>query len=91
MRSTSELRVTPIRKIRVVIDVEDILAPTLTVDEFERIFKREPKPPRYRIALIEVLTCPEDGNVVLVSECSKCSRFVKRANDAIYCATRPVK
>ncbi len=91
MRRLEELRTTPIRKIKVVIDTEDILAPAFTIDDFERIFKKEPKPPRYRITVIEVLTCPEDGNVVLVAECSKCPRFVKRDGDKIYCSARPVK
>jgi len=91
LKKAEPLRATPIRRISVVVDLEDPLAPALTIDEFEKLFNREPEPPRYRIASIEVLTCPEDNHVVLVTECAKCPRFIKRVEDVIYCAAKRVR
>ncbi len=79
------IRYTPIRTIQLVIDLEDPLAPVLTLKEFERIFNQKPTMPRYRIVSIEVLTCPEDGFVILPSECSECPRFIKRIRNMICC------
>ena len=91
MKEVQGIRATPIRKIKVVVDVEDSLTPILTVDDFKRLFKKEPKTPRYRIAVIECLTCPEDNHVVTPSECGKCPRFVKRFEDNIFCSAKPLK
>ena len=78
-------RMTPIRHISMVLDVEDPMTPALTLKEFTRLFGEEPKPPRYRIISIELLCCPEDGAVVLVSECAECPRFIRRSGDFIIC------
>ncbi len=78
-------RMTPIRRISVVVDVEDPMTPAMTLEEFTRLFGEEPKPPRYRILTIEVLVCPEDDSVVLVSECAECPRFIRRSGDFIIC------
>ncbi|HDO21222.1 MAG: hypothetical protein NDF53_03935 [archaeon GB-1867-097] len=91
MRLNEGIRATPIRRIEVVIDVDDPLTPILSIGEYRRLFKNEPKPPRYRIAIIEVLTCPEDGHVVLVSECGECPRFIKRYENMIFCSIKPIK
>jgi len=78
-------RMTPIRRIEVVVDVEDPMTPALPLRDFVRVMGKEPEPPRYRILSIEVLVCPEDGNVVLVSECAECPRFLRRSEDHIIC------
>jgi len=78
-------RMTPIRRISVVLDVEDPMTPALTLREFTRLFGKEPEPPRYRVLTIEVLRCPEDDDVVLVSECAECPRFIRRSGDFIIC------
>ena len=84
-------RMTPIRRIRVVVDVEDPMTPALTLKEFTRVFGEEPKPPRYRVLTIEVLRCPEDDDVVLVSECAECPRFLRRSGDYIVCLPSRVR
>ncbi|HDI01475.1 MAG TPA: hypothetical protein ENF78_03515 [Candidatus Bathyarchaeota archaeon] len=78
-------RMVPIRKIVVVVDVEDPMTPALPLEEFKRVFRREPEAPRYRLVAIEALACPEDGNVVLVAECAECPRFIRRSGDYIIC------
>jgi len=85
------VRYTPIRKIQLVIDVEDHLAPVLTLKDFQKLFNTDPAPPRYRVVSIEVLTCPEDGYVILPSECAECPRFIRRIRDVICCYETPVK
>jgi len=84
------VRCTPIRKIKVVVDITDPLTPVLTLEAFMKTFGGKPDPQRYRIVEIEVLSCPEDQSVVLPSECAECPRFIKRVRDSIYCANRPV-
>jgi len=84
-------RMTPIRRIEVVVDVEDPMTPALPLRDFIRAFGKEPEPPRYRILTIEVLVCPEDGNVVLVSECAECPRFLRRSEDHIICVPSRVQ
>jgi len=78
-------RMTPIRRIQMVVDVEDPMVPALPLSEFVKAFGKEPEPPRYRVLTIEVLVCPEDGNVVLASECAECPRFLRRSGDYIIC------
>ncbi|OYT53122.1 hypothetical protein B6U66_00030 [Candidatus Bathyarchaeota archaeon ex4484_135] len=78
-------RMTPIRRIQVVVDVEDPMVPALPLPDFIKAFGKEPEPPRYRVLTIEVLVCPEDGNVVLASECAECPRFLRRSGDYIIC------
>ncbi len=78
-------RMVRVRRVSVVVDVEDPMTPALPLDEFKRVFGREPEPPRHRVIAIEVLCCPEDNDVVLVSECAECPRFIRRSGDFILC------
>lgn len=73
-----------IRSIQVVIDLEDPLAPELTLQDFVEAYGSHPTPPRYRTLNLEVLTCPEDQQPILVSECGHCPRFVRRLDDMAY-------
>jgi len=86
-----EVRCTPIRKIRIVVDSEDPITPALPLKEFVKLFGRNPEPPRFRVISVEVLSCPEDQSVVLVSECDSCPRFIRRTGDFVYCAPKPVR
>jgi hypothetical protein len=74
----------PIRKITVVIDTQDPLAPEMTVEDFRRLFGREPDQPRYRLINLEVITSPEDQQPMLVSECGRYGRFLRREADNVY-------
>jgi len=74
----------PIRSIQVVVDLEDPLAPELTLDDFLETYGTGPAPPRYRMLNMEVLTCPEDQQPILASECSHCPRFVRRLDNIAY-------
>ena len=74
----------PIRTIQVVIDLEDPLAPELTVEDFVETYGAEPTLPRYRIIGVEVLTCPEDLQPILTSECGHCPRFIRRLDNVAY-------
>ncbi|MEM3793429.1 MAG: hypothetical protein QXS76_00825, partial [Candidatus Bathyarchaeia archaeon] len=55
-RAFPRLTEKPIRRIRMVIDLEDPLKPELPLEEFLRLHGEDPYPPRYRIATIEVVT-----------------------------------
>lgn len=81
--SGSFIRV-PIRSIQVVVDLEDPLAPELTVEDFVKTRGVPPALPRYRILSVEVLTCPEDQQPILASECGHCTRFVRRMDNVAY-------
>jgi hypothetical protein len=74
----------PIRRIPVVVDLKDPLAPELSLDDFKTLFKKEPDMNRYRIVTIEVITSPDDQQPMLVSECGRYSRFLRRESDCIY-------
>jgi len=74
----------PIRTIQVVVDLEDPLAPELTVKDFVQTYGVEPILPRYRVLGVEVLTCPEDQQPILASECGHCPRFVRRLDNIAY-------
>jgi len=74
----------PIRSIQVVIDLEDPLAPELTVEDFVKTYGTSPAVPPYRILNLEVLTCPEDQQPILASECGHCPRFVRRLDNVAY-------
>jgi hypothetical protein len=74
----------PIRSIQVVVDLEDPLAPELTVEDFVKTYGVSPASPRYRILGVEVLTCPEDQQPILASECGHCTRFVRRMDNVAY-------
>jgi hypothetical protein len=74
----------PIRTISVVINMEDLLSPELTLDDFRELFGRDPESARYRIVNIEVITSPDDQQPMLVTECGRYTRFVRREGDSIY-------
>lgn len=74
----------PIRRIPVVIDIQDPLSPELTLDDFRSVFGKEPDQHRYRVVHIEVITSPDDQQPMLVSECGRYSRFLRREADSIY-------
>jgi len=75
----------PVRTIRIVVDVEDIFSPELTLEDFAKINGFNPEPPRYRVLTIEAVTCREDRQPVLVTECGRCPRFVRRLQNHICC------
>jgi len=70
--------------IQVVVDLEDPLTPELTVKDFVDTYGMEPVLPRYRVLGVEVLTCPEDQQPILASECGHCPRFVRRLDNIAY-------
>lgn len=81
--SGSFIRV-PIRSIQVVVDLEDPLVPELTLENFVKTYGASPALPRYRVLSVEVLTCPEDQQPILASECGQCTRFVRRMDNVAY-------
>lgn len=74
----------PIRSITVVIDTQDQLAPEMTIEDFRHTFGQEPELPRYRLVNIEVITSPDDQQPMLVSECGRYGRFVRRESGNVY-------
>jgi hypothetical protein len=74
----------PIRRIPVVIDTLDTLAPEMALEDFRKLFGRDPDPSRYRIVSIEVITSPDDQQPMLVSECGRYARFLRREADYVY-------
>jgi hypothetical protein len=74
----------PIRRITVVIDNQDPLTPEITVEDFRRTFGRDPDQPRYRLINLEVITSPDDNQPMLVSECGRYVRFLRREEDNVY-------
>jgi len=74
----------PIRSIQMVVDLEDPLAPELTLEDFVEAHGTGPTAPRHRILNVEVLTCPEDQQPILASECGHCPRFVRRFDNMAY-------
>ena len=74
----------PIRKISVVVNTRDALTPELTLENFRQLFGKDPDPNEYRIVHIELITSPDDQQPMLVTECGKYSRFVRREGDEIY-------
>ncbi len=77
----------PIRRIQVVIDVLDPLAPQLSLADFRAFYRREPDQTRHRIIDIEVITSPDDQQPMLVTECARYSRFLRREGGNIYFRT----
>jgi hypothetical protein len=73
-----------IRRIDIVVDVEDPLAPELTLPDFVALHGRKPDAPNYRILRFEVLTCPDDNQPILASECAKNPRFIRRTDEIAY-------
>lgn len=74
----------PIRKITVVIDTQDALTPEMSLDDFRHMFACDPDPTRYRLVNIEVITSPDDQQPMLVSECGRYGRFVRREGENVY-------
>ncbi len=74
----------PIRRIPVVVDMTDPLAPELGLDDFRRLFGREPSEGRHRVLSIEVITSPDDQQPMLVSECARYARFLRRESDYVF-------
>lgn len=74
----------PIRRILIVLDTEDPLAPELSLEDFRALCGKDPSQDRYRIITVEVITSPDDQQPMLVSECARYSRFLRREADSIY-------
>lgn len=74
----------PIRRMLIVIDTRDPLAPELSLTDFRSLFGNDPDGDRYRIITVEVITSPDDQQPMLVSECARYSRFLRRESDSVY-------
>lgn len=74
----------PIRRIPVVVDMKDPLAPELTLDDFRKLFGKDPDGVRFRVLNIELITSPDDQQPMLVTECGRYARFVRREADEVY-------
>ena len=74
----------PIRRISVVIDIREPLAPELTLEEFRKMFGKDPEQDRFRVLNIELITSPDDQQPMLVSECGRYARFIRRESDDVY-------
>ena len=74
-----------VRRISVVVDLEDKFTPAMSVEDFIKEFGFTPEPPRYKVISVEVLTCAQDGQPVLVGECGRCPKFIRRTGERIYC------
>jgi len=84
-RTLRRLSHIPLRSFNIVVDIEDPFAPELTVDNFIKRYGKPPDTSKYRIISIESVTCPEDNQPVLVTECGACPRFIRRFKDRIEC------
>ena len=73
-----------IRKIPIVIDTADPLTPQFTLDDFRELFGKDPDQDRHRIVNLEVITSPDDQQPMLVSECGRYSRFLRREGDDVF-------
>lgn len=74
----------PIRRIPIVIDTQDSLAPEMSLEDFRKLFGKDPDQIRYRMLNIEVITSPDDQQPMLVSECGRYARFLRREADFVY-------
>jgi hypothetical protein len=74
----------PIRRIPIVIDTKDPLASELSLEDFRALFGKDPDQDRFRLINIEVITSPDDQQPMLVSECARYSRFLRRELNSIY-------
>jgi len=74
-----------VRRISVVVDLEDKFTPAMNVEDFVKEFGFTPEPPRYKVVSVEALTCAQDGQPVLVGECGRCPKFIRRTGERIYC------
>lgn len=83
LRAETVLRI-PIRSIPVVVDVLDPLSPQLSLEDFKSLHGKDPDYSRYRVVSIEVITSPDDQQPMLVSECARYWRFLRREGDNIF-------
>jgi hypothetical protein len=67
-----------------VINTSDVLTPELTLEDFRNLFGKDPDPNEYRIVNVEIITSPDDQQPMLVTECGRYFRFVRREGDDIY-------
>ena len=74
----------PIRRIPVVINTRDAMTPEFTLEDFKQLFGIDPDPNEYRIVNVELITSPDDQQPMLVTECGRYSRFIRREGDAVY-------
>jgi hypothetical protein len=74
----------PIRRILVVIPLKDPLTPELALEDFRALFGKDPDQESYRLVNLEVITSPDDQQPMLVSECGRYSRFLRREGDSVY-------
>ena len=74
----------PIRNIPIVIDTKNPLAPELSLEDFKALYGKNPDQDRYRVVNVEVITSPDDQQPMLVSECARYSRFLRRESNSIY-------
>jgi len=74
----------PIRRIPIVLDLTDPLAPGLSLQDFKEVFSRDPDPQRYRVVNVEVITSPDDQQPMLVTECGRYTTFLRREGDSVY-------
>jgi hypothetical protein len=74
----------PIRRIPVVIDIREPLAPELTLEDFRKLFGKDPDQDRFRVWNIELITSPDDQQPMLVSECGRYARFIRRESEHVY-------
>ena len=74
----------PIRRIAVVIDTQDPLAPEMSLEDFRHLFHKDPNQDRYRLVNLEVITSPDDQQPMLVSECGRYARFVRRESSSVF-------
>lgn len=74
----------PIRRIPIVINTKDSLVPEIALEDFRNLFKVDPDPNDHRIINVELITSPDDHQPMLVTECGRYSRFLRREGDYIY-------
>ena len=74
----------PIRRIPVVIDMKDHLVPEIALEDFRKLFGKDPDLDRFGVLNIEVITSPDDQQPMLVSECGRYARFLRREADDVY-------
>ncbi len=74
----------PIRRISVVVDLQNPLTPEFALEDFRKLFGQEPDQARFKLLNIELITSPDDQQPMLVSECGRYSRFVRREGNDVY-------
>jgi len=56
----------------------------MSLEDFRQMFGHDPDQSRYRLVNLEVITSPDDQQPMLVSECGKYARFLRREGDSVY-------